>query len=237
MIRTLNSFFWLDFKRFASYRVDFWMQFLISVLTEMSMAYFLWKAIYNFNHVEVMGGYTFPQMMLYYLVVAFISKIVRSGDEMTISTEIYEGTVTKYLVYPTSYILVRLTSRFSYAILSIAQVFLCLALLPFFLAPQDITITAQSFLVGFAVCLLAMTVYYTVNLALELIAFWQDNVWGLVVMLRFAMLFLGGGYVPLSLFPPWAVKALNPYGCMNGFVSNKSLEGKSWSLRCYWHAP
>jgi ABC-2 type transport system permease protein len=45
--------------------------------------------------------------------------------------------------------------------------------------------------------------------SLEMVAFWADHVWSLLVMLRFILYFTGGGMIPLSLFPDYFQSAVS----------------------------
>ena len=55
-----------------SYRVDFWINAILSFGVEMVVVWFMWAAIFEASGSEVIGGRTFPAMVLYYIVVALV---------------------------------------------------------------------------------------------------------------------------------------------------------------------
>src|SRR5207249_1877794 len=54
---------------------------------------------------------------------------------------------------------------------------------------------------------------------IQLVAFWAENCWSLLVAHRIVSSLLGGLLLPLALFPAWARPALNalPFRYMFGF--------------------
>ena len=52
--------------------------------------------------------------------------------------------------------------------------------------------------------LISSLAYLSFAMFIEIIALWADNIWSLMVMLRFFAVFMGGGLIPLSFFPDWA---------------------------------
>jgi ABC-2 type transport system permease protein len=49
--------------------------------------------------------------------------------------------------------------------------------------------------------MLASYAYCNLALFIELISIWADNIWSLMVMVRFLCFFFGGAYIPLNFFP------------------------------------
>ena len=43
--------------------------------------------------------------------------------------------------------------------------------------------------------------YFALSACLEMVAFWADNVWSLMVLNKLVLHFLGGGLLPLAFFP------------------------------------
>jgi ABC-2 type transport system permease protein len=192
--------FLMECKRVLSYRIDFWFQFGVIVCTEISIAYFLWSSIYGHQNVVSLGGYTFEQMLVYYAMIPFVVRLVKSSDDFNISREIYEGGINKYLIYPISYTVSKLIERAAFSTMAIAQMLIGLALLSFFIPITD-HLTLQSFTLCLVFCSVSFVLYFLMSFFLEMFAFWFDSVWSLGVMLRFITMFLGGAMIPVSLFP------------------------------------
>ena len=51
-----------------------------------------------------MAGYTFGALMLYYLMVPLVERVVNGQEMGFMSGEIYDGGLTRYLLYPVSYL-------------------------------------------------------------------------------------------------------------------------------------
>lgn len=231
-MRWLVQVFSLELRKVLSYRVDFWVKFLGNLLTEVGVAYFLWRSVYSFTGAESIGGYRFSEMMFYYVMVPLVARAV-SGPEMSfISREIYEGTLNRYLVYPISFFGYKYAAHLASAVIFLLQLVAVTgaAALVFEIGAERAGLWPM--LSGMGAILAATLLYFAIASAFELVAFWADNTWSLLVMLKFVIGILGGGLLPLSLFPGWARALLEglpfqylysfPIRCFMGEVSPAS---------------
>jgi ABC-2 type transport system permease protein len=236
----------IELKKAVSYRVDFWIQFVVGTATDIAVAYFLWKAMFLANHTEIMQGFTFQGIIFYYLFATFAARIARGSERGYISAEIYDGGLTRYLLYPLPFLGYKLITHFSQQILAIIQLVLAFAVLLWLMgAPSEQHLSTGSFLAGIGTCLLAGYLHFVVASCIELVAFWQDVVWNLMVMLRFTIMLVGGGAVPLSFFPDWGRKLAmaTPFPLIINFPVNTflgRLSGPEWLANvgalCLWAA-
>lgn len=235
----------LEAKRFLSYRVDFWLQFAVSVLAEVVIAYFLWSNLYDGDLERKIGGYTFHQMLIYYLFVPFVGRMVRSLEDFSLATEIREGGINKYLIYPLSYIQYKIMQKVVYSGLALLQMFLGLFFVAYLLG-VEVNWNVANFSFGILAAFASMLLYGVMLMALEMVAFWAETVWSLGVLLRFIAMFLGGAFVPLSLFPQWSLNILyktpfpylfsNPIKTFMGeYTYMQSIEGILITL--FWVVP
>ena len=212
--------FSLEIRKVLSYRVDFWLNFGGTVAVQLAVAYFLWRAIFDANGVDTMGGFGFSALMLYYVMVPLVDRMVRGQEMNFLSGEIYDGTLTRYLIYPISVLGYKYVAHLSAAGLFLLQLLLALGAFALLVGlPPDRTLSPWSFAAGIIAALGAGIMYFLLACALEMIAFWADNVWSILLILRFAIHFLGGGLIPLSFFPEWfeAGSAYLPFVYMLGF--------------------
>lgn len=191
----------MELKRIFSYRVTFWVKFILEAIIDIGVAFFLWKSIFHFNNLSVLNGYNLNSLIYYYTFASFVSRI--SGKELdAISRDIYDGSLTKYLVYPTSFFKFKFLGYFSQQFISLLQFFLgitiCFVLLNF---PADFPFNIFNYLQGIIFCYFMGILNFLILSSIEQIAFWQDVVWNLRVMFRFIANMLGGLYIPLSFFP------------------------------------
>jgi ABC-2 type transport system permease protein len=180
-------------------------QVLVSVVTELGIAYCLWGAIFAHRGVSELGGFTLGRLMLYYLLANTTNKVLMGPDHGFMATEIYDGSLTRYLVFPVSFYVYKIAAYFARSSVALLQMTVMLgAYLAIFGARADATVTPASFLMGVVALAFSTTLYFSIASILELVAFWADNVWSLMVMLRFSTALFGGAMLPLSLFPDWS---------------------------------
>jgi ABC-2 type transport system permease protein len=194
--------FTLEIRKTLSYRVDFWVQFVASIGIHVAVAYFLFKAIFEFNKLTELGGYRLDTIILYYFFVPFIQRMTQSQEDYGLSKEIYDGGFNKYLIYPVDVVTYKFMSHIGYAFVGFMQLVLALIIIfAFSQVPPDMNLNLKSFLMFLPLTLLCSYVVFIMMFSLELIAFWADTVWSLVVMLRLTMQLLGGMMIPLEMFP------------------------------------
>ncbi len=201
----------LELRKQMSYRVDFWVNTVVSFFAAMGVMYFLWTSIFATTGEYKIGGYTLQEMILYYVMVILIAKLVRGSTQMTgVADDIYTGSLTKYQLFPTSYLTFKYAEHLGSLLPAIIQLILFGALSPLiFDFPDSIHITPMNIIICMGVVLMANLLFFTITLALQLIAFWADNVWSLIVMNHFISGLLGGAMLPLELFPDWARSILS----------------------------
>jgi ABC-2 type transport system permease protein len=194
-----------ELRQSISYRADFWIKFFGSILAQVGVAYFLWKAIFTIRGVTEIAGYSFKGMVLYYLLVPLIDRLTRGEDVFQISTEIYDGTLTRYLLYPISFLSYKYVGQMARAFVAFLQLvtgFLFFILV--FGLPSEVHLSWLGGVEALVIVVIVMFVYFVLSTLVELIAFWADNVWNLLAMLRLCVQLFCGAMLPLELFPGWA---------------------------------
>jgi ABC-2 type transport system permease protein len=201
-----------------SYRADFWINAVVTFAAEVVMVWFLWKALYAESARTVVGGYGFDAMVLYSVTVVLLGKLVR-GQEFgggAVSTDIYEGTLSRYLVYPAPYLGFKYAQQAGGMLPSVVHLFLFGALAFLLLpVPAEVRLTPLSVATGVASVLVGNALYFLLSWTVQSVAFWADNVWSLSVAQRLLTGFLGGSMVPLSVFPDAMRETLRwtPFPC------------------------
>jgi ABC-2 type transport system permease protein len=199
----------LQARKFLAYRSDFWVSFLMAIFGNVTLAYFLWRAIFANRGVTELNGYAFSTLMFYYLLVPLVDRIVKGPEMSFVSQEIYDGTLNRYLLYPLPFFRYKFTTFLAEATVSLFQLALAVTFfLIVFGVPQNVHLSVFSFVQGVISCLFAMLLYFLMCSLLELVAFWADTVWSLVVLSRFMIYYLGGGAIPLAFFPEWGQNIL-----------------------------
>lgn len=208
--RLFARVFILQALKLMSYRVDFWLTSFVTVGVELLIVYVLWTAIFRETGLTEIGGYTLGGMIAYYLLVLLAGKLVRGTErDYTIAADIYEGSLTRYLLYPFPYYGFKYAEHLGNLLPGLLQLALfggtALLVLPVSVEHEVGPATIAMAVVSIAV---ANLLNFLMVYPLQLVAFWADNVWSLSVMLRFVVALLGGQLLPLTLFPEWAQRGL-----------------------------
>lgn len=205
-------------RRRMSYRVDFWLTAVVGFAAEFGVVFFVWQALFAESGKTVMGGFTFDAMLVYYVAVILFAKIVRGLEfENYVSQDIYEGGLNRYLVFPASYFWFKYAQHVGSLLPALIQLALFGALAFLVLEPAgDLRLSAGGVAMALGSLVVANFLYFLLSFPLQSVAFWADNVWSLVVMLRFTTTLLGGFMFPLALFPTWVQEASTwlPFRCL-----------------------
>ena len=194
------NFYAMELKKLLSYRAEFWISFFGSVLSQFGVAFFLWKAIFTASGADTMQGFTFGALMLYYLLVPLVERVVNGQDMGFMSGEIYDGGLTRYLLYPVSYFRVKYMAKLAQTTIYLIQLILVLGLfLAVFRTPFDLRLSSLA--MTLPVFALSGLLVFVITASMEMLAFWADNVWSILVLNRMITNLLGGGLLPLAFFP------------------------------------
>ena len=209
-----------EVRKLLSYRVDFWLEFVGSLVVQVVLAWFLWDAVLDARGTDTVRGMGLKALVLYYLLVPLVEKISRGPEMGFLSTEIYEGTLTRYLVYPVPLFGYKYVLHLAVSSIALVQLVVAVGVYVVWVGvPPPFEITWTSFAFGVIAALFASALYFHLAACLEMVAYWADNVWSLLVMLRFAIRLLGGGMIPLTLFPETGQQVLEllPFAALLSF--------------------
>lgn len=198
----------LEFRKILVFRTEFWVTFLGQSLVQLVIARSLWTAIFQAQKVEEMNGFNLPMLTLYYVIVPIGSRILTGENIGFISREIYEGTFTRYLLYPLSWFQYKSLTYFSHSLFYSLQLMIFFIGYKFYLHGGLTFADFGNLFLGIGLFLISSLMYLLMSVSVELLALWADNIWSLMVMLRFFSNFLGGALIPLAFFPEEAQRIL-----------------------------
>lgn len=228
----------LEARTRMSYRVDFWLNAVVSFAVELGVAYFLWDAMFRESGATTIAGYDLDGMILYYVAVILVGRLVR-GPELVggVSTDIYEGGLNRYLVFPTRYFTFKYAQALGSLLPALVQFVLLGAAFVLFAGPSAGAIGPGTVAMALGSILAANLLYFAISFSVQSVAFWADNVWSLAVAQRLTASILGGALVPLAVFPPTARALLDglpfrylydqPVGVLTGRIG---VAGWAWGL-------
>lgn len=201
----------VEARRRMAYRVDFWIQTFAAFGAELALAWFLWTALFAEAGGPPIPGWDLETTVLYYVGAILVAKLVRGIDLDTdsVSNDIYEGALNRYVLYPASYFGLKYAQKVGALWPALVQFLLFGSLAAAFLHGQGVVITPASVAMGLVSIAVGNLLYLLMTWPLHAVAFWADNVWSLLVALRFVSGILGGVMLPLAVFPDWAQPALH----------------------------
>lgn len=200
----------MEFRKILAYRSDFWITFLGQTIIQLVVARALWQAVFEAQGTNEMQGYTLEMMSLYYLIAPIGTKILTGENIGFLAREIYEGTFTRYLLYPLSVFQYKTLTYLTYSLFYGIQLIILFSLFRIFIADAPYTFyDFRNLILGVSLFLLAALAYGMMALLIEMLALWADNIWSLMVMLRFFTSFFGGAFIPLDFLPAWAQNVLS----------------------------
>lgn len=237
-LRLFYDVFSVETRKLMSYRADFWFNTLVGSAAQFVLAYSLWAAILS-EPGQTVEGYSLDGIVLYYVLVILLGRLVSGPQNPTdLAQEVYDGTLSRYLLYPANYFAIKYAQRTGLLVPSLVQAVALGAIYFLFVPlPEGISITPLQVAMGLGSIALANLLYFSLMALVQLVAFWADNVWSLVVMTVFVSRLLGGSWIPLDTFPsavrPW-LRAL-PFEYLFGFPIDTIMgrvEPSDWLTGC-----
>lgn len=195
-------------KEATAYRFDALSAALFSFL-KILLAYILWKAI--FGSKDVIAGYTFPMMLTYYIFMAFMTKMAKSVEIVwETSSEVREGTFTKYVTRPLNHFLYSLSRTLGKVVFAgtvdlIAFAIWSVIFRQYFYIQADIAVLALVVLFFVLGLFTQLQIYYLISL----ISFKTIEIAGPFFLITNVVSFASGQFIPLSLLPIWIESALS----------------------------
>ena len=200
---TIRDLLTTEIRRRMSYRADFWISAVSALAVRLTVAWFIVKAIFAGSGAAGIAGFGESEMLLYYVAVILVGKLVQSTElEQSISQDIYEGradAVSAVLPRPTD--VARAAARVAGP--ASVQILLFGAWVPFVVGFPG-GVSAGTVAMGIGAIAMANLLNFMIVFPIQLISFWAENVWSLMVMHRFASALLGGLLAPLTFFPDGA---------------------------------
>ena len=195
------------FKTQIAYRFDVVMTVLFTV-TKILFAYILWGAIFAQN--EVVGGFTFPMMMSYYIISSFLSQIEMSeGVSIELGEHIRGGTFSKYMVIPAnvnSYFIAQTFGKMVFYLIFVVIGTILWILI--FGVGLVITSSILTILMAIVIVFLGLIFMIQLNFFLGILAFKFQDIGFFLMIKSNIVLFVTGGLVPLMLLPQSIVSVM-----------------------------
>lgn len=193
-----------------AYRGQIFLWFLGGVINAVLLG-LLWWAIFKFSPEPTVGGYTFPQMLMYVLLSAIVGEMTYSSTMGSITDDVRYGLIGMRLMKPINYraqlgftAVGAFAARFVIIGIPLTAVGTLIAVFAFGLSG----IVWYNILLFLLACFVASLVIDAIEFLFGQLAFRTHAMFGVSSMSSVVMSFLSGAMVPLSLFPSWAQNVL-----------------------------
>jgi len=237
----------MGFKTALRYRFNFVVS-LLTVPLSVLIYYFLWSSVFAYTGKAVIRGFSFEEMIGYYVVSMIVGMFVWVDIDKWIAEDIRKGNLIVDLLRPMTYI-----AQCVWFEIGINSFGILLNLVPVFIigfvffnlavAPLHV------FGIFFVSLALGFMIAFLMSFLVGLTAFWFKEIAGLRRVRRTLTVFLSGGMIPLTFFPESLQRVFEflpfqyiRYTAINVYLQKYSLPGMFvqlaiqliWVLVLYW---
>src|SRR5512133_292168 len=170
----------------------------------------VWRTIYAGKEGSLVGSYTLPEMISYYLLTLVVDALTAvNEDDWQIAADIKDGNISQFLLKPIDYLWYRLAmfgaGRVGYMACAFIPVTLfILSLKSYFVLPESWAVLS---LFLCSVVLTALLQFF-ISYALAMLAFWVLEV-STFIFIVFAFEYIASGHLfPLDILPQGVQSAL-----------------------------
>lgn len=193
--------FLLNFQIVITERAISFVWFIIALIPPFVL-YLYWRGALLSNDGNI-AGWTLSTISTYYFMLVLASSTLIAHIEENVAREdIQQGELTKFLVKPFSYYMLKLFLEIPWRILQGFYGFIVLSLFIFFFKNLFvITTDMKILLLSIVIAILAFILSFTFKMIIGLSAFWLTDVGGFFQLVEAIILLCGGLLLPLSLLP------------------------------------
>lgn len=167
--------------------------------------YFLWKSIFEYSNLELIGGFTFAGIMTYYITQTVLDTFV--GVDRRVPNEINKGTITTVFIRPLKYFSMQLMNEFANRTIAVTFHMLPTAIIAYFLfsyKPVTIEFTLFAMLASF----LGLLLNFCMAFNFSLITFWTKEYFGIRSLKEALIYFFAGQLFPITIYPLFLQKII-----------------------------
>jgi len=181
------------------YRVNFILS-LFAMVVPLAIQYFFWTAMFESSVDKVISGYTYHQMLVYTIMAGVISKIISTGFEQEIASDIKNGGLSRYLVQPINYIMIKAAGFLgSKSVQLMIMTIIIAVLVLFFNSYLGFDLNMMNMLAFLITMLLAIFLNFFIFFCISTLAFWMTDTWGVFSLASIAISIVSGGVIPLDM--------------------------------------
>lgn len=190
---------WIEFKKGKEYSLNFIGQ-MVYLPLQLLIIYFIWKFV--FAGKAVIGGYSFSDMVVYYLVLKiFESAISPVGiTAYEVWTDINQGNLSLFLSRPIYYPIYLFFQKIGYFMWGLVSGVLFLIIARLFL-PVGMELQAARVFWSAESAFFGLVIMFTLFFCVGALTFWVENILTLRDNLWNVIRIFSGQIFPIALFP------------------------------------
>lgn len=204
---SLLSFIKISFKNVLAYKFEVLLWSIVTPIT-LAVYYFLWKSIYSYTGQEIIRGFTFYELLSYFVIIEIVAVLTWTHVDDRLARRILKGDLVKTLVRPASVYINFLFQEFGMLLFFIPAdipTLIIIGVLFFKLKLASLTLFSL-----FAISIiLSIILFYSFSFLLGMSAFWLKEYSGIRMMKNGIIWLFGGGLMPLAFFPSFAQKLMS----------------------------
>jgi len=172
---------------------------LLSAPISLLIYFYLWSSIYAYSNATIIQGFTFEEIISYYVLAMIVGFVTWSSCDNQIEEGVVDGDTIIALLKPFSFMAWHYFFELGFNGLA-----LVIELVPVFVVGLLFGLkmaTAFNILLFIIAIVLAMFLYFLITFLVGLTSFWLFKIGGLRRVKRTLLAFLGGSMLPLTFFP------------------------------------
>lgn len=229
-VKLAKSIFLLSIKEALAYRVGMLMT-LVTFPILLIIYYFVWLSIFGVSETDTIAGYTFEQMVSYYIITLAMLTLIWNPIIHELHQGVRQGDFIRFVVKPLSYPFYGVIHSIGGRSLAFVLEFAPLMIFMGMLFGSSFVLTGNLLLFLCAV-VIAFVLFHLLSLLMGSLVFWLTNPNGITWFQQVLRFIFAGGLLPLTFFPEVMHKFLLfiPFPYFNFipatiFVGNTSFAG------------
>lgn len=201
------------------YKISSYFQ-IISKILGVIITYYLWKAVYDNSGVNVINGFSFPEMIQYIIMSYITTNIVQIGVAFDMGEEVQDGSIAINLVRPINYKLKMFMSSLAtmtYRLLFPSLIVVLFYESYFYWEFGTFSLSIKNILLYIVSVSASFLLYFLFDFSIGIISFYTTYIWGITITKNAILKILTGQLIPLVFFPNIIVKIFEfmPFMSMN----------------------
>ncbi|MBT3940450.1 hypothetical protein HOD83_02275 [Candidatus Woesearchaeota archaeon] len=198
LVRTLLGFAKIQFSEENVYRLDSFIWMLL-VPAFFLVEYFLWRAIFSVSTQEIIRGFTFSGIVIYFFLSHIVQAVTSCRVDSEISRSVKNGKFIKHLVRPINFLTYSFIRNCWRAVFRVK--FLPILLIIGYFTIPSFEYTSLNLLFFIITVIFAITIRFSFTFLFGLISFWTKEYWGIKSIRQGIHMFFAGSVIPLTFFP------------------------------------